>query len=140
MDFGAWALYFASAAQTRVRLMRQVALLWCLLAFPSSLLAQCELAKLNASDGASQDRFAWSVSVAGDVVVAGSWLHDDVGADSGSAYVYRNQGGAWQEEQKLTASDAAPEDHFGFSVATTGEVIVVGSFRDDDAGNASGSA
>ena len=31
-------------------------------------------------------------------------------ADSGSAYVYVRSNGVWSEQQKLTASDGAPED------------------------------
>ena len=41
---------------------------------------------------------------------------------------------------KLTASDGAAEGEFGFSVAIDGNLIVVGSKRDDHAGEHSGSA
>jgi hypothetical protein len=44
------------------------------------------------------------------------------------------------ELPKLTASDAATEDQFGWSVAVSGDTIVVGSFADDDDGSSSGSA
>ncbi|MBL6998064.1 MAG: hypothetical protein ISR75_06480, partial [Phycisphaerales bacterium] len=45
--------------------------------------------KLLASDGASDDRFGYSVSVDGDTVVVGARYDDDNGSSSGSAYVYR---------------------------------------------------
>ncbi|MEX2214306.1 MAG: PQQ-binding-like beta-propeller repeat protein [Phycisphaeraceae bacterium] len=43
-------------------------------------------------------------------------------------------------ETKLTASDAAAGDQFGFSVAVSGNTAIVGAFGDDDAGFNSGSA
>ncbi|MEA1966066.1 MAG: FG-GAP repeat protein, partial [Euryarchaeota archaeon] len=43
-------------------------------------------------------------------------------------------------EVKLTASDGAAGDFFGYSVAISGDYAVVGAREDDDAGSASGSA
>ena len=42
-------------------------------------------------------------------------------------------------EVKITASDGAEEDHFGASVAISGDLAIVGADRDDDAGSYSGS-
>ena len=45
------------------------------------------------------------------------------------------------QQQKLEASDPAADDQFGFSVAISGETVVVGApFDDGAAGNAQGSA
>jgi len=41
---------------------------------------------------------------------------------------------------KLTASDAAADDRFGYSVAIDGSTLVVGARMDNDSGNESGSA
>jgi hypothetical protein len=52
----------------------------------------------------------------------------------GSAYVFvRNNNGIWNQEAKLTASDGAAYDEFGFSVGITGTAsrIVVGARFDD---------
>ena len=38
------------------------------------------------------------------------------------------------EEAKLTASDGAAGDRFGFSVAVSGDTAVVGAYGDDDNG------
>jgi len=56
-------------------------------------------------------------------------LGDDIGGNvtQGSAYVFKRQGGSWVETQKLTASDGAAGDQFGFSVAVSGATIVVGA-------------
>ncbi|MFQ5424381.1 MAG: thrombospondin type 3 repeat-containing protein [Phycisphaerae bacterium] len=44
------------------------------------------------------------------------------------------------QQAKLTAADAAAGDEFGECVALSGDTVVVGSPRDDDAGSDSGSA
>jgi hypothetical protein len=96
--------------------------------------------KLTASDAAADDFFGNAVSVSGNVMVVGSLYDDDGGTDSGSAYVYRHNGSNWVEEQKLTASDAAADDFFGYSVSVSGDVIVVGAILDEDGDFNSGSA
>ena len=96
--------------------------------------------KLTASDAAAGAQFGRSVSVAGDVAVIGAYGHN---SHTGSAYVFeRNIDGtnAWGEVCKLTASDAAADDYFGYAVAVAGDVAVVGAYNDDDGGNGSGSA
>jgi hypothetical protein len=103
----------------------------------------CELfaqSKLTASDAAAGDQFGWSVSVSDDTAIIGAYQDEDSGADSGSAYIYTRSGGVWIQQQKLTASDAAASDQFGNSVSVYGDTAIVGSFFDDDAGSASGSA
>ena len=98
--------------------------------------------KLTASDGEAFDIFGWSVSVSGDVVVVGVQQEDSAGTNSGSAYVYRYDATmlTWVEEQKLTASDGAAFDTFGFSVSVSGDFAVVGAVQHDSAGDDSGSA
>jgi hypothetical protein len=44
------------------------------------------------------------------------------------------------QESKIVASDAASVDWFGWSVAISGDWLVVGAYRDDDAGEGSGAA
>jgi hypothetical protein len=89
-----------------------------------------EQAKLTASDAADQDRLGISVSIDGDVVVAGAWGDDDGGLHSGSVYLFEKPPGVWKdmtETAKLTASDAVDGDHFGWSVAVDGDHVVVGA-------------
>lgn len=98
----------------------------------SPALAQTELAKLVAADGSFQDYYARAVSISGSVAVVGVHFDDDAGTSSGSAHVYRHDGSRWNHEAKLTASDAALGDEFGWSVAVDGDVIAVGAFKADD--------
>ena len=96
-----------------------------------------EQQKLTASDAAIFDGFGNSVSIEGDTIVIGAYGDD---GSSGSAYVFTHSGGTWTEQQKLTASDAAGGDVFGYAVSVDGDSIVIGArLDDDDAGN-SGSA
>ncbi len=111
-------------------------------------------ARLTAPNAANDDSFGRSVAVDGDFVVVGSWRDDDGGTNSGSVYVFTkptsaNGWGAWGGlsstakdalTAKLTASDAAAEDHFGWSVAIDGDNVVVGAHGNDDDGTDSGSA
>ncbi|MDO8672411.1 MAG: FG-GAP repeat protein [Dehalococcoidia bacterium] len=92
--------------------------------------------KLTASDGASNDVFGYAVAIAGDNIVVAA-PNDNY--QQGSAYVFtRNEGGAnnWGQWTKLTASDGAWYDGFGYSVAIDGDTIVVGAVGESDRGAA----
>jgi FG-GAP repeat len=93
--------------------------------------------KLTASDGAADDRFGASVAISGDTVMAGATL-DDIGAnaDQGSAYVFVRSGTTWTQQQKLTASDGAMNDSFGYEVTLSGDTAIVGAYLDDIGANA----
>jgi len=97
-------------------------------------------AKLTASDGAAGDSFGWSVSISGDYAIVGSFGDDDKGNASGSAYIFKRDGTTWSEQAKLTASDGAAVDSFGFSVSISGDYAIIGARYDDDKGTDSGSA
>lgn len=96
--------------------------------------------KFVAGDGAALDFFGQVVDVHGDTAVVGASLNDDAGSSSGSAYVFVRSGTNWVQQAKLTASDAAAGDQFGFSVSISGNTLAIGVPQDDDAGTGSGSA
>ena len=87
--------------------------------------------RLTSSDGVPGDVFGISVSVSGDVAVVGARRDDDLGTNSGSAYVFRFNGSEWEQQQKLTASDGTAYAEFGNAVAVDGDTIVVGAFHGD---------
>src|SRR5207249_1673318 len=85
-------------------------------------------AKLNASDGVNGDFFGFSVAISGNTVVVGAPFGDSAAAsDSGSVYVFKPVGSPSIQESKLTASDAAPYDRFGASVAIRGDLVAAGA-------------
>ena len=108
--------------------------------FDTSQGAWLQETQLSGSDTESGDGYGASVAVAGDIIVVGAPLDDDNGGASGSAYVYRFEGGEWIEEQKLTASDATTNDWFGISVSIDGESIAVGAFQRYPLGTRPGAA
>jgi hypothetical protein len=80
-------------------------------------------AVLTASDGQPGDRFGHSVSMDGDVVLIGA---PQIGPDQGGAYVFRHDGATWVEEAKLSDPNGQAEDVFGWAVALSGDVAVIG--------------
>ncbi len=108
---------------------------------PDDLGAWQETAKLIASDGTGLDLFGRSVSVSGERILIGSVQDDDLGSDSGAAYVFeRDDGGAWLEIDKLLASDGESGDNFGWSAWLAGDRGLIGATGDDDLGANAGSA
>ena len=97
-----------------------------------------QLHKLTVSDGAANDIFGLPVAISHSYAIVGSKADDDNGTNSGSAYIFDVSSG--QQLHKLTASDAADTDQFGFSVAISGNYAVIGASNNDDNGSNSGSA
>jgi hypothetical protein len=98
------------------------------------------LEKITASDGAAYDAFGYSVAVDSNIIVVGAYYDGDAGAGTGSAYIFENIDGQWVETAKLTASDGAAYDYFGYAVACAGTQVLIGAYGDDDNGSYSGSA
>ena len=97
-----------------------------------------QIAKLLPNDGAAGDRFGRSVAISGTTAVIGAPEDGDNGFLSGSAYLFDTATG--QQIAKLLPNDGAAGDHFGFSVAISGNTAIVGAYQDDDNGSNSGSA
>ena len=91
-----------------------------------------EQAKLLASDGSAGDYFGRGVSLSGDYAIVGAQLDGDKGTNSGSAYIFKRDGTSWLEVAKLTASDGAAHDGFGYSASISGNYAIVGSLYDDN--------
>ncbi len=97
--------------------------------------------KLLASNAAASDCFGWSVAVSGSTAIVGaSFLFTPLAE---TAYIFeRDEGGAdnWGEVKILTASDAAASDRFGWGMAVSGDIAVVGAFGEDGGGAEAGAA
>lgn len=99
-----------------------------------------ETQKLIANDGQAGDQFGISVSLSGNKVLIGANKDDDLGPNTGSAYVFDNNGVNWSQSQKLTAGDGATNDEFGYSVSLSGNRALIGAYRDGEVESQSGSA
>ncbi|MGB0372044.1 MAG: InlB B-repeat-containing protein [Opitutales bacterium] len=98
-----------------------------------------EEAKLLASDGAASHEFGFAVALDTDTVLIGDPYDSVIDTRNGSAFVFVYDNGIWTEQQKLVASDGAPNDFFGNSVAIEDDYALVGARADDPAGINSGS-
>jgi len=96
--------------------------------------------KLIAADGADDDEFGVRVAINGDIVLVTAGKDDDKGSNSGSLYVFKFAEASWAEEQKITASDGASGDWFGYGLDFDGYTAIIGALQDDDTGFDSGSA
>ncbi len=89
-------------------------------------------AKLTTYDGDVPDLFGFSVCISGDYAIVGAFIDD---LDQGAAYVFEKPAGGWSDmtqTAKLTASDAASGDNFGYSVSISGDYVVVGAYGAGD--------
>ncbi|NOG55242.1 MAG: hypothetical protein HND57_13115 [Planctomycetes bacterium] len=110
-----------------------------LLAAPTgtSFAQQCdpiETHKLLADDGRAYDNFGHSVAISGTTTIVGCPWHDDRGEMSGSAYLFDITTG--QQIKELLVNDGRASDSFGYSVAISADVAIVGASLDDEIGSA----
>ena len=92
-------------------------------------------AKLGVQNAAG-DRFGAAAAISGDRIAIAA-LSD--GAATGTVYVFeRDSRGSWRLTARLVASGSQSDDRFGYSVAISGDRIVVGAPGDDDPGDRAG--
>lgn len=96
-----------------------------------------QVAKLTGADASGGRDLGHAVSAYGSTVLAGAYRDNVFNPYSGSAYLFDIASGA--QLAKLTPHDGAYQDNFGEAVGLWGSVAVVGAYRDDDAGQDSGS-
>lgn len=92
----------------------------------------CREAKLLPSDGQPTDLFGADVDLSGNTALIGAALHDSVGYQSGTAYVFTRDGDcgkAWCESTQLVPHDHEPFVQYGSSVALSGSTAIVGSIK-----------
>ena len=113
--------------------------------FISNLLKTLTSAKLNtsniikliASDGKPDNRFGWSVAVSNSKIVVGVPNDSDYDTDAGCVYIYDLDG---TNEIKLTPSNQASRNYFGWSVAVSDTKIAVGAYGNRIKGSYAGCA
>lgn len=105
-------------------------------------------AYLKASNTGTDDEFGFPVVVSGETVVVGARQEDsnaagingdgedNSAADSGAAYVFARSGVSWSQQAYLKASNSGTDDSFGVSLSVSGDMLVVGAWRED--GDATG--
>lgn len=93
-----------------------------------------QVKKLTAGDGNSDSWFGYSVALSGDTaVVAAPQTDVNNRVAAGAVYIFTRSGNAWVPRQKLTFGSEG--DNFGFSVAVSGETLLVGAAYADVGAN-----
>ena len=95
-----------------------------------------ETHKIIAADTEERDGFGHAVAISGNTAIVGAVLASP-NTYMGSAYLFDAATGT--ELFKLSPNDAAPGDHFGYSVSISGDIAIVGA-RSGSAGDGSGAA
>lgn len=97
-------------------------------AAPLEALPWIETARLVHTGGAAGDEDAVRVAIDGDVAVVGQPVSSSTLHVAGTAHVFVRSGSIWSEAANLVPSDSALDDQFGWSVAISGDTIVVGAY------------
>lgn len=96
--------------------------------------------RMSANSGSSLDKFGDSVAISDDFAIIGAFGDNGSNESSGAAYIFKHNGSAWAQTQKLIASDSAGLSKFGQSVAISGDFAIVGAYGDNGNGPYSGAA
>lgn len=88
-----------------------------------------QTAKLTAAHGTRGGEFGAAVALAGNVAFVGEPYADVKGKDSqGAAYVFtRSCRNIWNQAARLTASNGAAADEFGWTIAVSGTIRLIGT-------------
>ncbi len=115
--------------------------------YPITVDPVAQQAYVQASNAGFNDQFGHSVAVSGDIAVVGANAersdatgvngdqNNDNAPQSGAAYVFVRNGATWTQEAYLKASNTETGDVFGWSVAISGDTIVVGAASEDSDAN-----
>ncbi len=100
---------------------------------------------IKASNTDTTDFFGLSVAIDGDTMVIGAPFEsssatgingdetDNSAIESGAVYIFVRSGTTWSQQAYLKASNTDAQDVFGFSVAISGDTVVVGATGEDSA-------
>jgi hypothetical protein len=114
---------------------------------PAALTNLTQLAYVKASNTGADDNFGNAVAISGNTMVVGAPQEagsaagvngpdDNLLFAAGAAYVYVFDGTNWAQQAYLKASNPDASDYFGWSVAISGDTIVVGAYGESS--NATG--
>ena len=116
-----------------------IILLSLILSITSGLFHQCNAqiiskifpefeSKITGGDTIEDDEFGKSVDFSEDRVIVGARKDDDLGQNSGSAYIFERDvdNATWSQVAKIVASDS-DGGQFGYSVSISGDRAIVGA-------------
>lgn len=104
---------------------------------PNILIGNTTLIKASNTD--NEDRFGHSIALSSSTLVVGApredsnatGINNDQGnnnaVESGAVYVFTKQSGVWSQQAYIKASNSNIDDQFGYAVAVSGNLMVVGA-------------
>ena len=101
-------------------------------------------AYIKASNTDAFDEFGTSIALSGDTLAVGAHEErsaatginanqDNTGSENGAVYVFTRTAGVWSQQAYIKASNTDDGDHFGVSVALSGDTLAVGTRFEDSA-------
>jgi len=96
-------------------------------------------AYIKASNPGSTDQFGFSMALSGDTLAVGAMFEDsnatlidgdgtnDLADNSGAVYVFARVTGVWTQQAYIKASNTEAGDRLGWSIALSGDTLVVGA-------------
>ena len=87
-----------------------------------------QIAKLTARGGQAGDEFGFAVALAGDALAIGARGDDDLGQDSGSAYIFERQNDQWLQFARILAAGSQSGDRLGHAVAVEAGRLVTTAY------------
>ena len=102
-------------------------------------------AYLKASNTEGGDAFGNAVAISQDTIVVAAYgeRSNGTGVDgnqldnsfgyAGAAYVFARSGATWSQQAYLKASNTGSNDNFGWSVGVSGDIAVVGAWKEESA-------
>jgi hypothetical protein len=83
-----------------------------------------QITELKGSDTVSDNGFGVSVAISGDTAIVGAPGFDKA---VGRSYIFSDAGTGWTQAAELKGSGTVASDAFGYSAATSGNVVVLGA-------------
>ncbi len=96
--------------------------------------------KIVATDADPSDWFGWTVDIWQDYVLIGCKNDDGISSFTGSAYLYKREGGNWVFKQNIKAPDEEQFDQFGYSLDMNDSLVVIGAYENDEGALLGGAA
>jgi hypothetical protein len=96
-----------------------------------------QTAALTIESGSYYSHFGYSTDISGDLIISGASEYN------GAVYLFEKPETGWEdsyETLKITASDGATGDKFGYSVSVDGNNLLIGSINADDVAVDNGAA
>lgn len=103
----------------------------------SFLTHQPLVTKITPPDHQNNANFGVDISLDGDILAVGAPEFGGSDDDGGSVYTYHWNGSTWVYDQKINALDSIPNqaEHFGTSVAVSGNIMIVGAIGKEATGS-----